>query len=124
MRHHCGGKHLLPLLAALLLLTGGCARTPAEGGGPAVNIYLGEALYASLPFSEPDVVTVDQGDGRVNEVTLTGEGVYVSHATCENQECVKQGQITAENYTSRLLHEWILCLPNGVTVEFVPGAEQ
>lgn len=90
-----------------------------------VAIYIGNALYTVVPFDTPDVIIVDQGDGRVNEITLDGEKVYMSHSTCEGQDCTQQEPITPENYQDRLvLLNYILCLPNQVTVEYIPEREE
>lgn len=40
-------------------------------------------------------------------------------ASCKNQDCVHQGDVTLDNYNNRVLNNWIICLPNQVTIELV-----
>lgn len=112
---------LCVLLTALLLAAAGCGPSTVDAQRPTVAVYVGNALYTAVPFGEEQVITVDQSDGRVNEITFTGTDVHMSHATCDNQDCIEQGMITMDNYETRPMREWIICLPNGVTVEYIPG---
>lgn len=117
------------LIAAFLLCAGllsGCGSgQDAANPGPAdqVSIYIGNDLYETVPFGTPQVIEVEQKNGMVNEVTLTEDAVFMSSASCDNQDCVHQGHITLENYEQRPLGQWIICLPNQVTIELVPAAE-
>lgn len=123
------------LLLLLAMLLAGCAAgvedplpvapsTKAPEGAPeeatedwpaAVIIYLGSQVYDVLPLEE-NTVTIDQGDGRVNEIAITDSSVVMASATCENQNCVHQGEVTLENYETRVLGTYIMCLPNQVTI--------
>ena len=58
----------------------------------------------------------ESGELVENHLHLTPEGVYMAFATCENQDCVNQGMVTLENKDSRVLMNYILCLPNRVSV--------
>lgn len=139
---------LLPALWLLLaMLLAGCAATsakdptpvapataaplPAASNAPgetgedwpaAVVIYIGNQVHTVLPLVD-DVITLDQGDGRVNEITITAEGVTMSRSTCENQRCVHQGEVTLDNYQTRVLGSYIICLPNQVTIDLVMQEE-
>lgn len=88
-----------------------------------VAIYVGNDLYTVLDFHEAQVFEVNQGNGVTNEITLTGDSVYMSHSSCDNQDCVQQGDITLENLETRVLMNWVICLPNGVTIELVPDVD-
>ena len=65
-------------------------------------------------------VAIQQEDGKVNKVHITPEKVYMETSTCENQDCVGQGEITLDNYRTRILSTYVICLPNAVTIEMVP----
>ncbi len=98
--------------------------TPYQPTEPMVAITVGDQPYDIVPFLQEKVITVDQGGGKVNEVELTGKAVRMRASTCDNQDCVHQGDITLDNYEERVLMGWIICLPNQVSIEFVPGGGQ
>lgn len=86
-----------------------------------VVITVGNRQYGDpIPMDRDKVITVRQSDGKENKVHITPEKVYMEHSTCENQDCVGQGEITLENYTTRILSTFVICLPNAVTIEMVP----
>ena len=80
-----------------------------------VTVYVGEAVFATVPVDAYQTITVDQGDGKVNVVVIDPQGVHMESATCHNQLCVNQGVISPEDDGQSLTHR-IICLPNGVTV--------
>lgn len=82
-----------------------------------VEIYVDGALYAEAPISETREIAVRQADGKENIVSIEGEGVHMAHASCDNQHCVQQGEVTPDNWTRRSLGRTIICLPNRVLVE-------
>ncbi len=84
-----------------------------------VVIYIGDKIYDIVPLKD-DVITIDQGDGKINEITITPHGAHMSHSTCENQDCVQQGEATLENFDTRVLMGWVICLPNQVSIELRP----
>ena len=86
-----------------------------------VVITVGNRQYGDpIPMDRDKVITVHQSDGKENKVHITPEKVYMEHSTCENQDCVGQGEITLENYKTRILSTFVICLPNAVTIEMVP----
>ena len=86
-----------------------------------VVITVGNRQYGDpIPMDRDKVITVRQSDGKENKVHITPEKVYMEHSTCENQDCVGQGEITLENYKTRILSTFVICLPNAVTIEMVP----
>ena len=86
-----------------------------------VVITVGNRQYGDpIPMDRNKVITVRQSDGKENKVHITPEKVYMEHSTCENQDCVGQGEITLENYKTRILSTFVICLPNAVTIEMVP----
>ncbi len=74
-----------------------------------------------IPMDRDKIITVRQEDGKINRIHITPESVFMESSTCENQDCVGQGEISLDNYKTRILSTYIICLPNGVTVEMVPA---
>lgn len=97
----------------------GTAADALQGKEAAVLVYLGNQLYDIVPLGETQTITVDQGNGMVNEIHIDSNGTYMAHSTCDNQDCVKQGDITLDNYQDRILMNWVICLPNQVSIELV-----
>ena len=56
-------------------------------------------------------------------VHVTTDSVTMASSTCENQLCVGEGTVTLENKQSRILGGYIICLPNGVTLELCSAEE-
>lgn len=134
----------LALCLALALLLTGCASVPALPEATAapeasavpeatplpaagyVRVTAGnEARWFALPEEEPYNITIKQtgadGAEHVNVIHFTPEGVSMESSTCDNQDCVEQGEATLQNKDVRVLANWIICLPNQVSVElFTP----
>lgn len=87
-----------------------------------VTVYVGGAVYAQVSANDYQTITVDQGNGKVNVIVIDSSGVRMESSTCKNQICVHHGTIDPNNADELLLDHWIVCLPNGVSVE-VSGAE-
>ena len=87
-----------------------------------VTVYVGGAVYAQVSADDFQTITVDQGGGKVNVIVIDSRGVRMESSTCKNQICVHHGTIDPNNADALLLDHWIVCLPNGVSVE-VTGAE-
>ena len=89
-----------------------------------VYIYVNDALYEADPLSEDKLIEIDQGNGMVNHVQIKDGKVYMSDSTCENQDCVEQGTMTGENVDTRPMRNWIVCLPNGISIELRLASEE
>ena len=112
-----GGVLLLALAAFL------ASRVLApRASGATVTVYVGGAQYTKVSADDYQTITVDQGEGRVNVIVIGESGVYMESATCQNQICVHHAAIDPRKADELLLDRWIVCLPNGVSVE-VTGAE-
>lgn len=112
------GGVLLLALAALLVSRFALQRP----SGATVTVYVGGKVYATASADEDQTITVDQGDGKVNVIVIDKSGVRMESSTCKNQICVRHGTIDPHNTDELLLDHWIVCLPNGVSVE-VSSAE-
>lgn len=73
--------------------------------------------YARVPLSKPQTVTVAQKDGSVNVVEVSDHGAVMVSSTCDNQLCVEMGEVTVDNWEFRPNQQFIICLPNRVSVE-------
>ena len=102
-------------VAAILLFA---LRAPANGAGWVI-VYVHDVEYARLPLDTPQTLTIDQGDGKVNIIAVFEGGVRMQSSTCENQLCVLQGDVTCQSAAHAELENWIVCLPNGVSIELV-----
>lgn len=89
-----------------------------------VVLTVGGRQYGDpIAMDREKIITIRQDDGKVNLVHITPEKVYMESSTCENQDCVGQGEISLDNYDKRILGSYVICLPNNVTIELVPAGE-
>jgi len=118
-------KDVLLILGVLLLalLAFGASRllAPASSGAT-VTVYVGGEEYAKVRADDYQTITIDQGDGKVNVLVIAENDVHMESSTCKNQICVHHSPIDPQQADELLLDNWIVCLPNGVSVE-VTGAE-
>ncbi|MCH5287380.1 MAG: NusG domain II-containing protein [Christensenellaceae bacterium] len=112
---------LIPLLiaiaAAALLLISQALRPLAEES--VVIITVDGVEYDRVPLSQPRTVTVEQPDGEVNVIEVSGRGAVMLSSSCRNQLCVHMGEVTVDNWEFRPNQAFIICLPNRVSVELV-----
>lgn len=86
-----------------------------------VVLTVGGRQYGEpIPMDRDKIITLKQEDGKINKVHITPEKVFMESSTCDNQDCVMQGEITVENYKTRVLSTYVICLPNNVSIEFIP----
>ena len=80
------------------------------------SLYLivtsGNTTYQPFLLDRDDVLTITRGEDMVNRIHVTPESIWMESATCENQDCVDQGIVTADNRDSRVLDNMIICLPH------------
>lgn len=81
------------------------------------DIYVNEKLYEVVPLDTDALITIDQGEGKINKVQVKDGEVFMADSTCADHICVSQGAMGPDNYENRPMHNWIICLPNMVTVE-------
>ena len=87
-----------------------------------VVLNVGGRQYGDpIPMDRDKIITLKQDDGKLNKVHITPETVYMEFSTCENQDCVGQGEVHVDTYKDRILGTYIICLPNNVSVEMVPA---
>ena len=112
----------LAVIAAALILYFSFAKTKT-GSATFVNVYLGTGgePYQQVPLGEDTTIRVDQGDGRINVIEIKDGGVKMAYSTCINQDCVHEGVVTDDSRKHRSQGDWIVCLPNTVSIQLVEG---
>ena len=119
-------KKLAVLLLVMLLAIGAMAEETAKMPAGYVRVSTAtQAGWLPLPLEEdttfPLVQMMPDGSQSLNLIHLMPDGVYMEDATCENHDCMGQGEVTLENIPERVLGNMIICLPNQVVLElFTP----
>ncbi len=83
----------------------------------------GQQYGNPIAMDRDKIITIRQDADTINQVHITPQSVYMESSTCANQDCVGQGIVTLDNYETRILGAYVICLPNGVTLELVPAEE-
>ncbi len=113
-------RDLIIVAAVLLIAVAGMVAVkffaPDTATGTA-RILVGNYLYKEVSLDEDQVIEIDQGNGIINHVEVKDGAIDMLDSSCPDQQCVGQGEITRENYEERILRNWIICLPNQVTIE-------
>lgn len=108
---------IIVLLTAVLLTVAILTRPMTAVEEDMVIITIGGKEYARVPLSKPQTVTVTQDNGCVNVVEVSDHGAVMVSSTCDNQLCVEMGEVTVDNWEFRSNQQFIICLPNRVSVE-------
>ena len=99
---------------------------PAATLAPA-NCYMlltvGDVVFMPYPLLEERELPITQADGMKNVVHISPSGFFMASATCENQDCVHQGEVTLQNRDLRILGNQVVCLPNKVMLELLTPKE-
>ena len=106
------------ILAAVLIALGlavSYALTFGEETGQMVYISVDGREYAYYSLMEDRTVSIDQ-KGHINKITIKGGKVSMVFSDCQNQDCIRRGEIENTSQT-------IICLPNKVVVE-IRGSQQ
>lgn len=102
---------------AMLLLFVSITSKPQLAEENTIIISVDGKEYARVPLSQPQTVTIEQEDGCVNVIEVTENGAVMRSSTCDNQLCVGMGEVTVDNWQYRANQQFIICLPNRVSVE-------
>ena len=87
-----------------------------------VLLTVGGRQYGDpIPMDRDKIITLRQDDGKINKVHITPEKVFMESSTCDNQDCVQQGEVHVDTYQDRILGCYVICLPNNVSIEMVPA---
>ena len=63
------------------------------------------------------------GTPAENVIHVSAEGVWMEESTCDNHDCIDQGEVTLDNRKDRILGNMIICLPNQVTLQLLTPDE-
>lgn len=91
--------------------------------GHVVITVAGRQYGDPIPMDRDKIITVKQENGAINRIHITPEYVEMESSTCENQDCIGEGEVNVNTYKDRILSAYIICLPNQVTIEMVPADE-
>ncbi len=103
------------ILAVAAVLFGASAlmrRSAPQASRASILILLDGKEYARLSLDTPQTLTIDCGDGETNVLVVDAHGMHMQSATCRDQLCVSQGEVTLQNMHSRALGADIICLPH------------
>jgi len=129
---------VIMIVLAVAVLLGAASllipKTPAQlpenvATGAKGYIYVsagGEGRWFELPEEETSLTlrrAKDDGTEVENTIAVTKDGAYMAFSTCENQDCVMQGEVTLQNKQTRVLQNLIVCLPNEVYIELYSAEE-
>ncbi len=103
----------------------GANPSAGEQGNPQSYLVLtvGDTRYRPLPLYSEATYSLHQSNGRDNVIHVSKDSVYMESASCDNQECVKQGTVSLDNKDTRVLNNMIICLPNQVVLELMTPEE-
>lgn len=92
---------------------------PEEAATPLTDAYLvimvGDVVYNPIPLTGPNRYVLRQGNGeKVNIIEVTEDSIWMAESTCDNQDCIYQGEVSLENRDTRVLQNMVLCLPHNV----------
>ena len=79
----------------------------------------GDGGWIPLSTGEDMVISItDENDPSIkNVLRITQNGFMMESSTCDNQDCVDQGEVTLENMDERVLMNMVICLPHQLSVE-------
>ena len=117
--------YILIIIVAVLALSGILLNSftgPNYVGENHIVIYQGEEVYRKAAIAENQKIVIKEND-HFNEIEIKNNTVRMKSANCKNQDCINQRAMTAENIEQRILQNWIICLPNQVSIEFIKSKE-
>lgn len=85
-------------------------------------VWMGEQ-FKLVPLNQEGKLRLRQSDDMENVIAIGKNCFHMDSSTCENQDCVQQGEVTLENREERVLFNWVVCLPNQVMLELLSKEE-
>lgn len=86
-------------------------------------IQTATGVLSPIPLAEEASFKVNISEDEYNIVHIGKNSVYMESSTCDNQNCVGEGEITLENRDTRVLYNMIVCLPHDLLLELVDADE-
>lgn len=112
---------VLAVSLTLFLLRPGAS--PSATAKTYLRITVPGQTYDLVTLDQTRDITVTQDDGSVNVVEIFPGGFRMKESNCRNQDCIKQGDVTADNADSRALGNEIICLPHRLILELVTAED-
>lgn len=112
-----------PTLSSMILPPTPVPRPTLRPAEAYVRIAADGRVVALLPLVDDTTYAVRQPDGQENVVSIGHNRVSMHSATCDNQDCVQQGEVTLDNKDMRILGNMVICLPNKVVLELLTPEE-
>ncbi|MBP3644872.1 MAG: NusG domain II-containing protein [Clostridia bacterium] len=89
-----------------------------------LRVQVGDEIWPLIPLTDGGEYTVTQSDtGARNVIRTTVESAVMHFSTCDNQNCVQQGEVALSNRELRVMGNLIVCLPNEVVLELLEPGE-
>lgn len=126
---------ILIIAAALIVLVAGAgwlmtalqpaAQPPetAENALAYLRVQVGSQVQPLIPLRDGGEHIVEQEGGKKNVIHTTATGAVMHFSTCENQNCIEQGEVTLDNRSGRVMGGLIVCLPNEIVLELLTPEE-
>ena len=92
---------------------------PDEEPQAYLRVQVGGETLPLIPLLDGGEYTVTQTNGCRNVIHTTAASAVMHFSTCDNQNCVQQGEVTLTNRQSRVMGGLIVCLPNQVLLELL-----
>ena len=112
------GKNDVIFIGLLLVFCFAVCVTVYKGGrvdGSKILITVDGQEYGTYSLLEEQTITIGEGD-TVNIIEIKGGKAFMQHASCPDQLCVDQNEISFDK-------ESIICLPNKVVVTVISDIE-
>ena len=77
--------------------------------GHVVITVAGRQYGDPIPMDRDKIITVKQENGAINRIHITPEYVEMESSTCENQDCIGEGEVNVNTYKDRILSTYITC---------------
>ena len=89
-----------------------------------LRVQVGDEIWPLIPLTDGGEYTVSQSDtGAKNVIRTTAASAVMHFSTCDNQNCVQQGEVSLGNRELRAMGNLIVCLPNEVVLELLEPEE-
>lgn len=88
-----------------------------------LRVVTNSGEYDLIPLITDAQFKLTQGENMENVIEIGVNSVKMHSSTCDNQDCVNQGEITLENRDERVLFDMIICLPNQVMLQLLSAEE-
>lgn len=79
--------------------------------------------YNAIPLIEEGSFKISFSDDEYNIIHVGKNSAYMESSSCDNQNCVGEGEVTLENRDTRVLYNMILCLPHDLSLELIDADE-